>query len=132
VRKIIKFDKRPRYDSKGRNGFIMTTGIEIADLGLSQYLIDDPSVEAAITLHPLDSRGNVSKACRLSIARSALPDVIAALQEIAGHDANKSIRACRLLVQAYAKDAGDDAASVEWEDLDTAYVAACEALGEAG
>jgi hypothetical protein len=87
VRKIIKFDKRPRYDSKGRNGFIMTTGVEIADLGISEYLIDDPIVEAAIVLQPLNRRGEVSDACRISIAHSALPEVIKALQEIAGlHD----------------------------------------------
>jgi hypothetical protein len=132
VRRVIKFDERPRYDSKGRNGFITTTGIEIADFNASEYLIDDAVVEAAIILHPLDTRGDVSEACRPSIARSALPEVIAALQEIAGLDANKSIRACRLLVEAYANDAEDDAASVEWKDLDTAYVAAREALGEAG
>lgn len=79
---IIKFAKRPWRDSKGRNGFLFTTGVEILNQDAPQsrsYEIEDD----AVLLFPLTSRGVPSEACRLSIAKSALPQIIAALQEIA-------------------------------------------------
>ena len=77
--KTIRFDKPPYRDSKGRNGSIQTSGIEICEQGACDEDRDD-----CIMLNPINSRGEVSAACRLSIARAALPAVIAALQEIAG------------------------------------------------
>jgi hypothetical protein len=77
--KIIRFDRRPWRDSKGRNGFMFTTGVEI----LFQDAAPGDDLDGAVLMYPITSRGETSEACRLSIAKSALPDVIAALQEIA-------------------------------------------------
>jgi hypothetical protein len=79
VIKTIRFAKPPYRDSKGRDGFIQTSGVEICEQGACDEDRDD-----CIMLNPINSRGEVSAACRLSIARAALPAVIAALQEIAG------------------------------------------------
>jgi hypothetical protein len=79
MHKIIRFDKRPWRDSKGRNGFMFTTGVEI----IFQETAPGDDRDGAVLMCPITRRGEVSEACRLSISRSALPDVIAALQEIA-------------------------------------------------
>jgi hypothetical protein len=80
VIKTIKFDKPSYRDSRGRNGFIQTHGIEIYDVSSTT----EEDRDGSIMLSPVNSRGKVSEACRLSIAKSALPEIIAALQGIAG------------------------------------------------
>ena len=60
------------FDSKGRSGFIRTTGVEVRDLGGSD----------SIVLEPITSRGATSEACRIILHRSSLDRVIEALQSI--------------------------------------------------
>ena len=68
--KRIRFD-RTKFDSKGRNGYIGTTGINVVAL-------DDE-----VFLEPITSRGIHSEACRIVLPQSAITSLIAALEEIA-------------------------------------------------
>ena len=66
----IRFD-RTKFDSKGRNGYIGTTGINVVDLGEEFFL------------EPITTRGLNSEACRIVLPKSAITALIEALQEIA-------------------------------------------------
>lgn len=75
---IVKFDMPPDFDSCGRNGYVITIGVEITSLSPAVNIDRD----ATLFLHPINSRGTATKNCRVAIARSALPRVIATLQQI--------------------------------------------------
>jgi hypothetical protein len=66
----IRFD-RTKFDSKGRNGYIGTTGINVVDLGEELFL------------EPITTRGVNSEACRIVLPKSAISTLIEALEEIA-------------------------------------------------
>jgi hypothetical protein len=66
----IRFD-RTKFDSKGRNGYIGTTGINVVDLGDELFL------------EPITTRGVNSEACRIVLPKSAITALIEALEEIA-------------------------------------------------
>ena len=66
----IRFD-RTKFDSKGRNGYIGTTGINVVDLGEELFL------------EPITTRGVNSEACRIVLPKSAITALIEALEEIA-------------------------------------------------
>ena len=68
--KCIRFD-RTQFDSKGRNGYIGTTGINVVDLGEELFL------------EPITTRGVNSEACRIVLPKSAITVLIEALEEIA-------------------------------------------------
>jgi hypothetical protein len=66
----IRFD-RTKFDSKGRNGYIGTTGINVVDLGEELFL------------EPITTRALNSEACRIVLPKSAIIALIEALGEIA-------------------------------------------------
>ena len=66
----IRFD-RTKFDSKGRNGYIGTTGINLVDLGEELFL------------EPITTRDVNSEACRIVLPKSAITALIEALDEIA-------------------------------------------------
>ena len=66
----IRFD-RTKFDSKGRNGYFGTTGINVVDLGVELFL------------EPITTRGINSEACRIVLPKSAITALIEALEEIA-------------------------------------------------
>jgi hypothetical protein len=70
VSKEIRFD-RTKFDSKGRNGYIGTPGINVVELGHELFL------------EPVTIRGINSEACRIVLPRSAITALIEALAEIA-------------------------------------------------
>jgi len=70
VSKSIRFD-RTKFDSKGRNGYIGTTGINVAALGEELFL------------EPITTRGFNSGACRIVVPKSAITALVDALEEIA-------------------------------------------------
>jgi hypothetical protein len=69
VSERIHFD-RTKFDSKGRNGYIGTTGINVVDLGEELFL------------EPITTRGVNSEACRIVLPKSAITALIEALEEI--------------------------------------------------
>ncbi len=66
----IRFD-RTKFDSKGRNGYVGTTGINVVDLGEELFL------------EPITTRGINSEACRIVLPKSAITALVGALEEIA-------------------------------------------------
>ena len=66
----IRFD-RTKFDSKGRNGYVGTTGINVVDLGEELFL------------EPITTRGLNSEACRIVLPKSAITALIEALDESA-------------------------------------------------
>jgi|SRR6516164_4972034 len=66
----IRFD-RTKFDSKGRNGCIGTTGINLVDLGEELFL------------EPIRTRDVNSEACRIVLPKSAITALIEALEAIA-------------------------------------------------
>jgi hypothetical protein len=70
VSKRIRFE-RTKFDSKGRNGYIGTTGINVVDLGEELFL------------EPITTRGVNSEACRIVLPKAAISTLIEALEEIA-------------------------------------------------
>ena len=66
----IRFD-RTKFDSKGRNGYVGTTGINVVDLGEELFL------------EPITTRGINSEACRIVLSKSAITALVEALEEIA-------------------------------------------------
>jgi len=68
--KYIRF-QRTKFDAKGRNGYIGTTGINVVDLGEELFL------------EPITTRGVNSKACRIVLPKSAVTALIEALDLIA-------------------------------------------------
>ena len=68
--KRIRFE-RTKFDSKGRNGYIGTTGINVVDLGEELFL------------EPITTRGANSEACRIVLPKSAITALIEALEDIA-------------------------------------------------
>jgi hypothetical protein len=66
----IRFD-RTKFDSKGRNGYIGTTGINVVSLGEELFL------------EPITTRGVNSEACRIVLPKSAISTLIKALEEFA-------------------------------------------------
>jgi len=70
VSKSIRFD-RTKFDSKGRNGYIGTIGINVVDLGDELFL------------EPITTRGINSEACRIVVPKSAITTLINALEEVA-------------------------------------------------
>jgi hypothetical protein len=66
----VGFD-RTKFDSKGRNGYIGTTGINLVDLGEELFL------------EPITTRGVNSQACRIVLPKSAITALIEALDQIA-------------------------------------------------
>ena len=68
--KRIRFD-RTKFDSKGRNGYIGTTGINVVDLGEELFL------------EPITTRAANSEACRIVLPKSAITALIEALEAIA-------------------------------------------------
>ena len=78
MHKIVTFKKRPRFESRGRNGFIRTTGVSVLAYGGH----GDEHEDRTVTLEPINSHGDVSGACRLALALNDIPAVIDALQEV--------------------------------------------------
>ena len=72
----IKFDKATHFDSRGRNGYLTTHGLALCDMGNGDF--------AEVHLHPVTGRGTMSEACRITIRKSAIPNLVAALLEAAG------------------------------------------------
>jgi hypothetical protein len=70
VSKSIRF-VRTKFDSKGRNGYVGTTGINVVDLGDELFL------------EPITTRGINSEACRIVVPKSAITTLINALEEVA-------------------------------------------------
>jgi hypothetical protein len=70
VSERIRFD-RTKFDSKGRNGYVGTTGINVVDLGEELFL------------EPITTRGLNSEACRIVLPKSAITALVEALEEIA-------------------------------------------------
>jgi hypothetical protein len=70
VSKCISFE-RTKFDSKGRNGYIGTTGINVAELGEELFL------------EPITTRALNSEACRVVLPKSAITALIEVLEEIA-------------------------------------------------
>jgi hypothetical protein len=70
VNERIRFD-RTKFDSKGRNGYVGTTGINVVDLGEELFL------------EPITTRGINSEACRIVLPKSAITALVEALEEIA-------------------------------------------------
>jgi len=70
VSRSIRFD-RTKFDSKGRNGYIGTTGLNVVDLGEELFL------------EPITTRGLNSEACRIVLPKSAITALVDALGEIA-------------------------------------------------
>jgi hypothetical protein len=70
VSKCIRFGQ-PKFDSKGRNGYIGTTGIIVV------------SVDEELLLEPITTRGVNSKACRITLPKSAIRTLIEALEAFA-------------------------------------------------
>ena len=68
--KYIRFE-RTKFDAKGRNGYIGTTGINVVDLGEELFL------------EPITTRGVNSEACRIVLPKSAVTALIEALEVIA-------------------------------------------------
>ncbi len=68
--KCIRFD-RTKFDSKGRNGYIGTTGINVVSLGEELFL------------EPITTRGVNSEACRIVLPKSAISRLIEAFEEFA-------------------------------------------------
>jgi hypothetical protein len=68
--KYIRF-QRTKFDAKGRNGYIGTTGINVVDLGEELFL------------EPITTRGVNSEACRIVLPKSAVTALIEALEVIA-------------------------------------------------
>ena len=75
----IRFD-RTNFDSKGRNGYIGTTGINVADLGEELFL------------EPITTRGSNSEACRIVLPKSAITALIQALEEVASRSSQGRAR----------------------------------------
>jgi hypothetical protein len=69
VSKSIRFD-RTKFDSKGRNGYIGTTGINVVDLADELFL------------EPIRTRGINSEACRIVVPKSAITALINALSTV--------------------------------------------------
>ena len=67
--KRIRFD-RTKFDSKGRNGYVGTTGINVVDLGDELFL------------EPITTRGINSEACRIVLPKSAITALVEALEEM--------------------------------------------------
>ena len=65
----IRFD-RTKFDSKGRNGYIGTTGINVVDLGEELFL------------EPITTRGVNSEACRIVLPKSAITVLIEASRRL--------------------------------------------------
>jgi hypothetical protein len=70
VNERIRFD-RTTFDSKGRNGYVGTTGINVVDLGEELFL------------EPITTRGINSEACRIVLPKSAISTLTEALEEFA-------------------------------------------------
>ena len=68
--KYIRFE-RTKFDAKGRNGYIGTTGINVVDLGEELFL------------EPITTRGVNSEACRIVLPKSAISTLTKALEEFA-------------------------------------------------
>ena len=68
--KYIRFE-RTKFDAKGRNGYIGTTGINVVDLGEELFL------------EPITTRGINSEACRIVLPKSAITALIEALADFA-------------------------------------------------
>ena len=66
----IRFD-RTKFDSKGRNGYFGTTGINVVDLGEELFL------------EPITTRGLNSEACLIVLPKSAITALVEALEVIA-------------------------------------------------
>ena len=74
--KFVKFDRPSYFDSRGRNGYLQTHGVAVSNMGTGDF--DE------VHIHPITSRGNPSEACRVTIRKSAIPDLIKALIDAVG------------------------------------------------
>ena len=72
----IKFDRPSHFDSRGRNGYLRTYGVAIFNMGTGDF--------EEVHIHPITSRSNPSEACRVTIRKSAIPDLIKALIDALG------------------------------------------------
>jgi len=72
----IKFDRPSHFDSRGRNGYLTTHGVALFNMGTGDF--------EEVHIHPITSRGNPSEACRVTIRKSAIPDLIRALIDAVG------------------------------------------------
>jgi hypothetical protein len=72
----VKFDRPSYFDSRGRNGYLPTHGVAIFNMGTGDC--------EEVHIHPITSRGNPSEACRVTIRKSAIPDLIRALIDAVG------------------------------------------------
>lgn len=80
----ITFGRRTYFESKGRNGFVATTGVSLTRIGRSGEADD------CVFIEPINSRGHLSDAARVVVAFDALPEVIKTLQELAGSEVDTS------------------------------------------
>ena len=122
----IKYGKTTRIQSLGRNRYVSTLGLDIVIQG------DE------LLLFPITTRGR-AHSCRLVVPMTKVPEVADALITAAQptlHEqfgfwpqpnAQKAVRACRLLMLAYERGA-KNGGSVEWSDIDEAVALAGEAL----
>ena len=94
----IKFDRPSYFNSRGRNGYLPTYGVAIFNMGTGDF--------EEVHIHPITSRGNPSEACRVTIRKSAIPDLIKALIDALGPPPRE------------ATDRGDDKALQAVANLD--------------
>jgi hypothetical protein len=92
MHEIVTFKKRPRFESKGRNGFIRTTGVSVLAYGGE----GDEHEDRTVTLEPVNSRGDVSGACRLALALNDVPAVVDALQAAKHEQTHDDLSDCTL------------------------------------
>jgi hypothetical protein len=72
----IKFDRPSYFDSRGRNGYLPTYGVAILNMGTGDF--------EEVHIHPIPSRGHPSEACRVTIRKSTISDLIKALIDALG------------------------------------------------
>ncbi len=70
TKRIIEVNQDTLTYSKGRHGFIKTSGVEM-------ILFSD---DKTIMLSPLTSKGKPCVSCNIEVNRKSLPDIIRALQ----------------------------------------------------
>ena len=80
---LIKWakDRKPRYPSVGRNGYALTSGIEVQHIAL---LTPEAGLDnrGTVLFAPVTSRAQTSQNCRVPIPASDIPRLIEVLTSI--------------------------------------------------